>query len=536
MTVPRLWPAPALFPGGSPSQEVLQARLKELEDLWPTLLKRPSDHRRRLAEALLTYQRDVGAGQRAREAARSLADPKTLVVVTGQQIGLFTGPAYTVYKALTAVLWARRLEESLQRPVVPVFWVATEDHDYREATRVMAFHPEKGMEPFGLPPGPLLRSVGLLPIPPSAEVEVDRFLRSVPHEGDWLENLLRETLSRSRNLGQWFARQMAQLFADEPLVFLDPMDPELRSLAAPALSYLMEGWARVRSGLLETTEEIRQRGETPQLSIDPESLQLFRYHQGKRLLLLQDGEEAVTRNGNWRVPLKALPEIIAREPEKFSPAAALRPLVQDYLLPTLAQVAGPGELRYLPQLEGAYKAAGWSRAVTLPRLSFTLLWPEWEEKAKGWGLDLDHLEDWHGVRFMWERSLLSRHPYPLDEAFARAREDLHAVYRRLGEDLQGLGEGFARLLEGNKGRVLGQVDYLEAKAHQHLRRRYREEYREWQRWMEALRPLGRPQERVYSFLSLMGPFGPGGIRAFFRAVRLDHPHQWVLLGKAVPCS
>ncbi|MDI3269927.1 MAG: bacillithiol biosynthesis cysteine-adding enzyme BshC [Bacillota bacterium] len=535
MTLARLWPAAPLFPGTAPDDEAFLARREYLQTLWPSLLRRSAHHRERLAGALVAYQKKIGGGKKAQEAAQALADPGTLAVVTGQQIGLFTGPAYTVYKALTAILWAQRLEDALGQRVVPVFWIATEDHDYQEATRVSGWNPERGLERFGLPPGPLLRSVGRLPIPPAAAEEVGRFLEAAPHGGDWLEGFLRDTLQASRDLGEWFARQMALLFGGEPLVFLDPMDPSLRTLGAPALAHLMEAWQEVGSGLLETTARIREAGEEPQLLIDPQSLQLFRYHQGRRLLLLRDGDKTFTRKGEWELPLGSLPEKILEEPQNFSPAAALRPLLQDWLLPTLGQVAGPGELRYLPQLEGAFAAAGWARALAVPRLSFTLLWPQWEEKAQEWGLDLNRLESWHQVRQQWEENLLARRPYPIDPAFVHVRAALETLYRRLGEDLAGLGEGYARVLQENQSRVLHQIGYLEEKAHQHLRRLYRQEYRAWQRWMEALWPQGKPQERVYSFLALMGPFGPEGIEAFFRAAHLEHPHQWVLVQKKVPC-
>ncbi|MBE3590607.1 MAG: bacillithiol biosynthesis cysteine-adding enzyme BshC [Firmicutes bacterium] len=477
------------------------------------------EHRAALARALVTYQERVGNSPRACARAAELRNPDAVVVVTGQQAGLFTGPAYTAYKAVTALRLAERLEAELGRPVVPVFWIAGEDHDYDEAASVSGFDAAGRRLPFRLPPAPALRSVGTLPVPPAARRLAQELVEGAAPTASpgraWLEDAILRTLERSQTLGEWFARQLASLFEDDGLVLLDPMSPEIRRLSAAPLAALMARADDVVDALAEGERRVRAAGFAPQMPIDRRSLCLFRYVQGRRLALVREGALAATRHGEWSVERARLPEAIVAEPEMFSPAAPLRPLVQDWLLPTVVQVGGPGELAYLPEVLPAYAVAGWQAPVWTPRLSATVVWPEWAEDAARWGVSVETFFDEPAWRARLQERLAAADGADVDVLFAEARGAVEAAYERLiGELRARVSPHLEPIGRANLERVRRQLDYFAAKARQHQRRAHRDEWRRWQRLRDALRPQGRPQERDYCVFALFGRFGRDAWREF----------------------
>lgn len=499
-----------LFPGDPRDPSAWARRSLWLADGWVGAhggAQAAGLHRRELARALAGYLARLGAPERALAEARRIGDPATVVVVTGQQAGFLTGPAYTVYKAATAVRLARQKEAELGRPVVPVFWVASEDHDYEEARVAWALESGRRLTPFALPPGPKLRSVGSLPIPPAAERLVAEFLSlsEAPPDG-WAATTVRTTLARSRTLGEWFARQMLELFGEEGLVVLDPMEPGIRRLAAPALARAAEELDRVLAALADGEAAVRALGLRPQMRMAPDDLHLFRYEGGRRLALRREGERATTRAGEWSAALADLPGAIRSEPERFSPGAALRPLVQDWLLPSLAQVVGPGEAAYLPEVRPAYGAIGLEPPLWAPRLATTVVWPEWARAADEEGLALAELASGSLRRERLKARLSELDGVDVEAAFDRAREAVDAVYAELEGRLSGVSPHLAEIGRANRRRVEWQLDYFERKALAHQRRAHRRLWRRWEELGSVLAPGGGPQDRVVNAYALFGRF------------------------------
>ncbi|MBX5476721.1 MAG: bacillithiol biosynthesis cysteine-adding enzyme BshC [Clostridia bacterium] len=529
-----------LYPAHPFAAEAYARRARWLDDGWPEAhggAAAAREHRAALARALAAYQERAGNSAAARERASRLREPDAVVVVTGQQAGLFTGPAYTAYKAATVVRLAERLERELGRPVVPVFWIASEDHDYDEAAAVSGFDAAGRRLPYRLPPAPALRSVGTLPVPPAARRMAAELVDGVAPEGspgrEWVAAAVVSSLERSRTLGEWFARQMAALFEHAGLVLLDPMSPEIRRLASAPLAALMARPEAVSEALAEGERRVRAAGFAPQMPIDERSLHLFRYVQGRRLALVRDGDRAATRHGEWSIDLARLPEAIAAEPEMFSPAAPLRPLVQDWLLPTVAQVGGPGELAYLPEVLPVYGVAGWQPPVWTPRLSATVVWPEWAEQAAQWGVEVETFFDDAAWRARLQARLAEVDGLAVDALFAEVREEIERAYARA---IRALRERVSPHLEpigrANLDHVRRQLAYFEGKARQHQRRAHRDEWRRWQRLRDALAPLGRPQERDYCVFALFGRFGRDAWREFVETAPLP-PASSVAIAETV---
>jgi bacillithiol biosynthesis cysteine-adding enzyme BshC len=485
----------------------LQRRASELDARW-------RGERGRVAAALAEYQERVGGDAAA---ARRLADPRALAVVAGQQAGVLTGPLYTVYKAVTVLRLAAACEAALGRPVVPVFWVASEDHDFGEVASTWAADAAGDLVRLSLPPTPGAgrRSVGDVPVPAAAAHLIERLVRLVPAPDPAACARLAGAWCPGQSLADWFARQMAALFAPRGLVLLDPMLPALRRLAAPLGALAWERAADVEAGLRAAGERLRAAGFEPALAAEPGHTHLFARVGGERQLILRRDGRAVTRRGEPVDPA-ALP------PEDLSYGVALRPVVEAALLPVLAHVSGPGEVAYQAQLAGVFAALGVDPPVVVPRLGLTLVAPEDALFAAGPGT-LRRLRA--EPTAVVDEALAAEAGLDIGARFEEERAALRARYAALAGDLAGVSPALPRLADANLARLLAQVDYLERKARQHRRRSRREFVRAAAAARNRLFPRGRLQEQILNAWPFVLRFGLGWLDELCEAAPLNPGHH-----------
>jgi len=329
--------------------------------------------RAEVSAALVARQERIGAGARAIENARRLAEPGAVAVVTGQQPGLLTGPLFTIYKAISVVTLARRLAAECSRPVVPVFWIGSEDSDWAEVDHAVVLDRQGAPQRIALPLGDEWtgRPVGQFPV---AADEVFAALDAALPDSEFKPALfaaLRDGEgTRWRTLGGWFAALLAKLFADDGLVMLDPLDPRIKALMKPVFRRAIEETEWPGALVRAAYDRMRAAGYAPTLR-PREDHTGFALADGSRepVLVTKDGFRA----GEETLTKAALLALLDEHPERFLTTASLRVLAQDTLLPTVAYAAGPHELVYLGQLRGAYEAAGLTMPVVLPRASATLV-------------------------------------------------------------------------------------------------------------------------------------------------------------------
>jgi len=368
--------------------------------------------RAEVSAALVAQQERIGAGARAIENARRLADSPTVAVVTGQQPGLLTGPLFTIYKAISVVTLARRLAADTGRPVVPVFWVGSEDSDRAEVDHAVVLDRQGAPARITLPLGDEWtgRPVGQFPV---AADEVFAALDVALPDSEFKPALfaaLRDGEgTRWRTLGGWFAALMSRLFAADGLVMLDPLDPRIKALLKPVFRRAIEEpeWpgALVRAAY----DRMRAAGYAPTLH-PREDHTGFALADGSRepVLVTKDGFRA----GEETLTKAALLALLDAHPERFLTTASLRVLAQDTLLPTVAYAAGPHELVYLGQLRGAYGAAELTAPVVLPRASATLVEGSQARlladlRITPWDL---HKKDEQGIAALVGRGMAEGHP------------------------------------------------------------------------------------------------------------------------------
>lgn len=329
-----------------------------------------------VADALEALNRRLGATEAVLNNIEHLRAADALCVVTGQQIGLFTGPLYTIYKAATTIKQARALSNRTGRIVVPVFWMATEDHDYGEVASNWHFNGQKvrqlrlSREHRGNSP------VGILPISESLE-NLCAELCDLIEEGPGREEavaLLQETLSKSSDLGQWFGRLISELFAIWGMVVLDPSAPEMRQVARPFFEKALLEAEAVEKAFLTYTSQVQEQGYHPEIAHVPGQTGMFLIEANERISLYKDlSEDCFTdKKGIRKWSRDNLRHMAAVNPQAFSTGVVLRPVLQDWLLPVAAAVLGPGEAAYHGQLRGVFNVMGREMPIIVPRESWVL--------------------------------------------------------------------------------------------------------------------------------------------------------------------
>jgi len=331
--------------------------------------------RREMIEVLARQNQDLDCPEPTRANLQRLREPGTFAVVTGQQVGLFSGPAFTLYKALTAVRLAQSLSEQ-GLPCVPIFWLATEDHDLAEVAETATFDEEHDLIP--------LRDSGDRPSPRSPVGQV-RHTAEVAAALDQLEAALPPGEARTRLLqdlrecyepgstwGRSFAKFLTRLFGRWGVILMDPLDESVHRLSVRVYEQALARAAELRTQILDRSHALVQRGYHTQVHVGEDSTLVFVAKHGDRVPLHQRDAKFFL-DGKEEVSLGQLQSWLAERPLDFSSNVLLRPLVQDILLPTLAYVAGPSELAYLGQAQSLYQAFGRPQPVVFPRAAFTLL-------------------------------------------------------------------------------------------------------------------------------------------------------------------
>ncbi len=467
--------------------------------------------REQVAQALVARNRGLGAGPRSLAAAASLGRQGSVAVVAGQQAGVLTGPLFTIYKAVTAVAAARWAEQLLGRPVVPVFWVASDDHDFAEIASIYAMATRGEIRKLQLEyRHPTADCISHIPVPAAAWQLIGR-LQEVMGPGPAADQLARdlgEAAAASSSLAEWFSRLLIRAMGDRGLVVLDPAWPELRGLLTPFFHQALLHSHAVTAELTAAGERLESRGFAVALRPDRGSSHLFLRVDGNRSGLLWQGGELVDRAGRLREPLSHRDAIRAAvsAPGDLSPDAALRPVAQEHLLPVLAQVVGPGETAYLAQARQVYPLFGHEMPVLMPRLSVTLVEPDQQLTLERHSLQPEEIPG--QIQRRLDMYLAQLDEVGVEDMFAGLRCGVEQLYAERMEGLGRINRGLQELAEVNLRHVLGQVDYLERKALGHRRRRYRELADAFRR-LAGLLPAGRPQERLFNIFPYLARYGPG---------------------------
>ncbi len=427
-----------------------------------------------------------------------LAAGPVLTVTTGQQPGLFTGPLYAVYKALSVLALARRLERDRHSPVVPVFWVAGDDHDFAEANHTAFLNNAGDLAPLVLreraPDAPLLplarercgEEIGAVLAALRAGTPETEFKAAALA---WLERAYRPEAT----LADAFAAALAALLGPRGLVVLRAYDRSAKQVAAP--------W--VLKGLDVTLPD----GYSP----------VFVEAALGRDRLERRGPDFVTRRSGERFTRQALEGIGRDAPERLSPNVLLRPVIEAVLLPTVAYAAGPAELKYLPEAAPLYSALGGVTPQSpVPRWSGVILEARVEKLMERYGLGLAAFDGKPGE--LEARLVRAALPAQTADALTALRRELAERYERLGQGVAAIDPTLERTVQSARNAALAGTQEIEKKVVASLKREDETLVRQIARARAAVYPQGEPQERVLTLVSFLIRYGPALVDALWQEV------------------
>ena len=416
-----------------------------------------------------------------------LAAGEVLAITTGQQPALFTGPLYTLYKALSAVALAQRLERERGIPVVPVFWVAGDDHDFAEANHAAVLGRDGELvkivlreRPHEAPQLPLLREL----LGPEIRTALDALDAALPDSEckpdvrHWLEACYRP----DANLADAGAEALQQLLGGRGggLAVFRAYDRNAKRAAAP---WLLRG--------LDVTLD---DGLTPVLI------------EGAlgRDRLRKDGSRFVTRRSSERFTRAQLEDIAAATPERLSPNVLLRPVIEAALFPTLAYVGGPGEMEYLPEAAPLFTSLGVAPQAHVPRWSGIIIEARVEKVLNKHGLTPADFNSQPGT--LETRIAKAELPPELAESLKALRDDVESRFARITGEVQQLDPTLERTVQSARNAALAGTNEIEKKLVASLKRTQGTLVSQLARARAALMPDGKPQERVLSIVSFLARY------------------------------
>jgi bacillithiol biosynthesis cysteine-adding enzyme BshC len=460
---------------------------------------------RAVAEVLREQNRKWGGGADVEKNIEKLGGGQTVAVVTGQQVGLFGGPAYGVYKALTAV----RLAEKLSRegtPAVPVFWMATEDHDFAEVNHCLLLDRRDHLLPLrDESPHPESGPVGRTELTYAVELLRRRAEKMWPPElAGEAEDLL-GGYAPGTTYADAFARLLGRLFAGRGLVLLDPLHPTLHQLARPVLGRALEEAESLHAAVRGRDRELETAGYHAQVHLRDNATLLFVMVDGKRVPLRRRGNNFHLA-GQGEQSLPVLQAALESAPERFSANVLLRPVVQDWLLPTAAYVAGPHEATYFAQASVLYEKLLGRMPVIVPRVSLTLVPPKVQRLLQKYKLSVT--DCWQAPERLRLRVAEQRLPRALLRRLEKTQARVEKELAETAERVQGLDSTLAGAADTSRRKMLYQFEKLRRKAARAQAEREEIVARHTELLGNWLHPEKDLQERRLSFLTFVARFGP----------------------------
>ena len=473
---------------------------------------RGSDGRRReVAQVLLRQNRAFGCGPETVRNIERLLEAGTFAVVTGQQAGFFSGPVFTLYKALTAV----KLAESLRRrgfEAVPIFWLASEDHDLEEVALANVLTDADELVVLGDPgerPGPQ-SSVGYVKLSPGVGSALER-LESLLPPGESRDRLLAD-LRASYPAGEtWpraFGRFMTRLFTRWGVVLLDPLDEEIHRLSAHLYLEAISRADELRRLLSERSRELIKAGYHAQVHLVENSTLVFMEREGSRRPLHHRdgrGEKGYFLSEEEDLSLAELRAKVQAQPLIFSPNVLLRPAVQDCLLPTIAYIAGPSELAYFGQAQVLYNAFGRPMPMIFPRGAFTLLDARCRRLMEKYRLLLEDV--WQGGAHLSQKIGAAGLAEGWTARFEENEQELNRIMERLHADIESLDPTLLGALRRTEEKIKYQVERLKSKVSRAALERSELLRRHQEMLQRFLTPRHNLQEREISGAYFLGRAG-----------------------------
>lgn len=466
--------------------------------------------REELVDHLYAYNKNLGADEQTLSQVKRLLDDKSVVIVGGQQTGLLSGPLYTIHKIISILLLAKKKEKELNQPVIPVFWMAGEDHDFEEINHIY-LPVEKRMKKMRI----LQREWSKKPTSrimldqDSFDQWLQRIFEFLPETDNTksLYNQIQVIAKRSETYVDFFGRFIHHLFHDEGLVLLDANHREIRKIEKDFFQQIVRQQKKIASGTEQRVNDLIEEGYPKPFDADSLDGHLFFHKNEERVLLVRDQEgQWVGKSGEVAFSESELLQMIQDVPDQFSNNVVTRPVMQDLLLPTLGFIGGPGEIAYWAALKSSFEAVDIKMPPVYPRLSITLI----DRDVQKWGQQLhfslkEAIE--RGLLFQKNNWLRQQTSPPIERMGDELKFAIEEAQRPLKDFAQSLGKDLGQLADKNLIHMFREVDYLQDRLYMALEEKFEQTLSKYNRAHIELRPENGLQERCWNIVYWMNEYG-----------------------------
>lgn len=481
-----------------------------LKDLEPKTYQREN-----LADVLTEMNKKWEAPVASLQQIERLKLDNSVVVIGGQQAGLLTGPSYSLHKIISIMRLAKEQEEALHIPVIPVFWIAGEDHDFEEINHVFSVKKEQAykhtiqQQPSGK------QAVADIALDKDAAKQWLRmFLNDLPetvHTKGWYDDV-EEALIRSESYVDFFARLIYCLFPDQGLVLFNAHDPAARKLESDYFNQMITHQEAINTSAYRNLQSLEQAGMHIALDIEETDGNLF-YHDeaGERILLKYEEGKWAGKNDEVQLSTEEMHRLATEQPEKLSNNVITRPLMQEMMFPTLAFVAGDGEINYWAVLKDAFIALDLHMPPVVPRLSFTYITNRTEKLMHSRAIKAEAAVQ-TGVEQAKLNWLQAQTKAPVDVLFEETKKSMAELHTPLRDYASTISPDLYEESKRNLAFIQGQIDYLHQKTTQKLKEQYAVPLMQFQELQLALHPRQVLQERIWNPYFYLNQYGDAFIR------------------------
>jgi len=462
-----------------------------------------------LTAIIRQFMEPLGISKKANEHLQQL-EQGAVTVVGGQQAGILTGPLYSVHKAISVIALAKEQSVKLQRPVVPVFWIAGEDHDLEEINHTYTVH---GVDIKKRAYGERSRRKTMASKTKINKESMTQLINTIVKdmgETEFTEMLIKQlvdTLNKSDTFTDFFAQLMNNLFKDEGLLLIDAADFNFRQYESENFTRIIHKNEEIARVVTEREAELERAGYGKPILATNEAANLFYVEDEERHLLERKNQQFVNLAANIKLSREEVLKIAEEHPEQLSNNVVTRPLMQEMTLPVLAFVGGPGELAYWATLKDAFSVLGLQMPIFAPRLHITLVTRHVEQLLREYSLTVADV--WEGkVLQLKERYVADVQDTEAKRQIQTMQQDLLEKYGALQLYLEEQQLLLDKIIEKNKENHLKQFEYLQQKVEQTVLNKHETTIRKFMTLQNELHPNEGFQERTYSPYQYFNEFGP----------------------------
>lgn len=483
--------------------------------------------REQLAAILEELNLSYGCGAQTIRNIKKFTQEEACAVVTGQQVGLFSGPLYTIFKALTAIKLAESLNQNRLGCFVPVFWLASNDHDFKEINHITLLGKENQIEEIKYQGHTSNLKIPVSKIVISEEISnCIQQLNTLTHDSEFKPEILSElgaAYKPGRSFVEAFAQWMTQLFKSYGLIFMDAAHPELKNLGKDVFYTEIAQNSPSTQGALEASRKLAEKNYKPQIQLHEGILNLFLVEEERQTIQFRDDDYSI-KGKPQTFRKNELLQLLEKQPHKFSPNVLLRSLYQDTLLPTIAYVGGLSEVAYFAQMKEVYKRFNLPMPIIYPRKSLTLIEKKVNKALKSYSLKLQDI--WRNADGKIKEITKEKIPGSLDKALKTIASHLEKDLAGIRQETLALEPTLEKSVDLTIWKIHHQINLLEEKILKASKKQNSIMAERMHLAKSSLYPNQCLQERVFNITPFLIKYGFPLIDKLYEAVDITHhDHQ-----------